>query len=121
MKFSVFFIALTVMVALTSAAVIKPAEKSCDKPAHSGSGVNPKPKCNVKIADQVVRKAFIRLYCYEKRVNKGKLDALWFLKKYFNKNKTNKGFLPRSALRESLRNALPKSAKYLRRRLNRLR
>jgi len=68
---------------------------------------------------RVVLRGFIRLYCYQKKQKGGKLDAYWFLKKYFKKYSKN-GFLPRNALSKSLKKALPKGSKSLKRRINRL-
>ena len=70
---------------------------------------------------RVITRGFAKLYCVAKKAKKGKLDAKWFLVKYFNKNKTKNGYLPRRALRKKVRRSLPKNAKRLRRRLNRLR
>ena len=69
---------------------------------------------------RVVTRGFIKLYCVSKKSNKG-LKPIRFLRDYFKKFATKKGNLPRRALRKKLRQSLPKGAKNLRRRLNRLR
>jgi len=90
------------------------------KPPKKGGNNGGKRRCSVRRTIRVIRRAFVRLYCANKKNNKN-LKPIRFLRNYFARYSTRNGYLPRRALRTTLRRALPKGAIALRRRLRSLR